>query len=343
VADSPSNAAPTHTVRVGRLTVELPESAVLDPAITGGTHDWTPIREEPWPADLARSGDARDEARAGAWGRLAEAARAGLERERRGARNRGRDPDALQLDDRPVSVDGAEWARALTWPSHNGTDVSVVVAADAGPVWLVVEKTVSAPKLPESLDLFATALGAYVPAGAPGYPTDGWLFFRHGAIARGPSGLEVAAATFDGPAPFEDLLVGMQTRLVPHRGPALVERFRQAERAGLGRLLGPVLPRGLDADLREVRAGPRPAGALDGEEVVVEVRSTQREGAGRSTTSVVELEWEHLGTPQDGRDPDVTVKASTPPGPPLTPQDEARVLAAWDAILSSLRLLPPAP
>lgn len=335
-ADSTRSA---QTSRVGRLLVDLPASAARVPGSNGGTHDWTPIREEPWPEGLAPSGQERDRARDDAWDRVVADAQARLDGERRSARNRGMDADALVLDARPVEVAGADWARALRWPSYSGRDVSVVVVADHGPVRLVTDKKVSAGKADASLDRFVDVLGAYVPAGAPGDGGRDWLYLRYGAVARAPAGYEVAAATFDGPAPFADVVVSMQTRLVPPDGPSLVERFRQAQGSGLRRLLGPVLPGGLDAGLREIRAGRRPAGALDGEEVVTEVRAAIAEGAGDAgTSSVIELEWEHRGTPEDGRDPDVTVKASTPPGPPPSPEQEAAVLAAWDALLQSLRL-----
>ena len=334
---------PSQTFLVGRIAVDLPASARYAEGSNGGTHNWTPIEEELWPAGLALDGRDRDRARQADWAARVAEAEAAVAQTVRSARNRELSTEGLVLTDRAADVRG-RWARALTWPDYTGRNTYVVLVADAGPVRLVTDKRVATDRLEASLDLFTETLGAYVLPDAPGYGAEDWLYLRHGAVARPPEGYEAAGARFDGVPPFQDwddpdavgLRVTTSTRLKPLQGLSLLGRWRETQEVGLARFFGGLLPDSWTASAGEVRARPRAANGLAGEELVSE--NVFEEKAGRSgPLGYLDFQWEHLGAPQDGGDPDVTVHAATPGGPPPSAAEADRALATWDAIVDSVR------
>lgn len=343
--DAPPGPAPSHmaaeetqTHRVGRLLVDLPTSARVADGSNGGTYDWTPIQEQPWPARLAAEGRERDEARAADWAeRLADAERrVGEAREL--ARMRGRSPDAIRVSDRPLALANGRWGRVLSWPDETGSMTTIVAVADAGPVRLVSQDQVITSRVAYAVDGTADVLAAYVPAGTPGYGTEDWFYLRYGAVARPPAEFETTATRFVGHPAFEEITLGVSTQLTAPEGPSLLGRWREERGGGLRRLLDALPPRPASVDLQEVRAGNRTAGPFAGEEVVAALR--MREADEPEPRESLRLQWEHTGTPNAPRDPDVKVKATLPPVLERSQADVDRALAAWDAALESIRFAP---
>ena len=176
----------TRTFRVGRLLVDLPATARITPSTNGGAYNFVEIEEISWPENLPATGRERDGARAAFWtDRVADAERR-AERERERALYNRKTADHIVVADRAADIEGATWARELSFLDENGQFAFIVVAADFGPVLLVSEKKVIAPRLAPALARAASALGGYVPVGAPGYGGPEGLYLRHGVIARPP-------------------------------------------------------------------------------------------------------------------------------------------------------------
>ena len=326
--------APTHAARVGRLTVGLPKPARFAPTSGGGTHDDVQVAEQPWAVPLPTAGSERNVARERVWAdRVTSALHADPPEDLRGTP----DGDAgVYLHTREATLAHVPWARAVLQGDPT-FDVLVrwQIVADAGPLALVAEGPASEEVAEDVLQRYLDVLDAYVLPDTPGYGDADWLYLRYGAIARPPRSRETVRAAFVDHPVLESVSVTTVSRTSPSEEPSLLERWHEAQRVGLRRTLGPILAPGADADAEEIRVGPKTTSTLSGEEVVSATRVGPAGDLGAGVR-LLRFEWEHRGTPADGHDPDISVVAEARLDGASLPDQAA--LAAWDALLASLRL-----
>lgn len=323
-------------VRVGRLTVDLAVPSRLADASGGGTHDDVQFAERPWTAELPATGPERDAARERGWAaRITDALHADPPDDLRGTP----DGDAgIFILTREATLAHLPWARAVQEKDPTFDFLTYWwIAADAGPLALVAEGQASTEIADEALQRYLDVLDAYVLPDAPGFGDADWLYLRYGAVARAPRGREVVRATFADHPAFEELTVLTLARVSPTDEPSLLARWRAAQHVGLRRMLGAMLSPGADADAREVRVGAKAAGTLAGEEVVTVMRAGPA-GDLPAGIHLFRFEWEHRGTPGDGHDPDISVTAVARSSGAPSRAETAAALAAWDALLASVRV-----